>query len=310
MSHGRRVLAWVGATLVGAILALELGIKLYFFGLQPSPKELLVASENSTLVYELAPGVEATYSYLNPHQRGWEYRVRVGEDGFRSVPALPDPGAARIVVLGDSYAFGYGVDDDETFAQRLAELLRGRAEVRNWGVPGYNLAQQVELLRVRGPEAAPDIVVVALHPNDFEPTVFDHPRQVTWVRASHVYAVVKHLLYVNEDVEASLERTRLERIDQGLAAFATLLELRERLGFTLVLFKVSCWRGVDDGEVAQLFFDARRRAVQVVDLDAAFCAAFGEFTIPDDGHPTAEGHERLALRLLPTIEKLMEGPRR
>ena len=184
MARRLRALAWVGAALVGPLLVLELGIKLYFFGLHPSPKELLVASENSILVYELDPGVEATYSYLNPHQRGWEYRVRVGEDGFRSVPTPPAPGAARIVVLGDSYAFGYGVDDDETFAYRLAGLLRGRAEVRNWGVPGYNLAQQVELLRVRGPEAAPEFVVVALHPNDFEPSVFEHPRQVSWVRAS------------------------------------------------------------------------------------------------------------------------------
>jgi hypothetical protein len=310
MSREVRALAWVGAALVGAVCVMELGIKLYFFGLHPSPKELLVASENATLVYELAPGVEATYSYLNPHQRGWEYRVRVGDDGFRSVPTSTAPGAARVVVLGDSYAFGYGVDDAETFASRLAGLLRGRAEVRNWGVPGYNLAQQVELLRTRGPEAAPAIVVVALHPNDFEPTVFDHSRQVTWVRASHLYAVLKHLRYVNQDVEQRLERTRPERIDQGLAAFASLLELRERLGFALVLFKVSCWSGVDDLEVAQLFSDARRRGIEVVDLDSAFCAAFDAVTIPDDGHPTAEGHDRLAHRLLPTIEKLIEAPPR
>ena len=67
---------------------------------------------------------------------------------------------------------------------------------------------------------------------------------------------------------------------------------------------------MDDREVAQLFVDARRRAIHVVDLDSAFCAAFEEVTIPDDGHPTAEGHQRLALRLLPTIEKLIEAPGR
>jgi lysophospholipase L1-like esterase len=209
-------------------------------------------------------------------------------------------------VLGDSYAFGYGVDDDETFAHRLAGLLRGRAEVRNWGVPGYNLVQQVELLRERGRAAAPDLVVLALHPNDFEPTVFDHPRQVAWARASHLYAVVRHLRYVHEDVTERLERTRPERIDAGLAAFASLLELRDQLGFALVLFKVSCWSGVDDREVAQLFLDALRWGIHVVDLDPAFCAAFDEVTIPEDGHPTAEGHERLALRLLPTVQALIE----
>jgi lysophospholipase L1-like esterase len=310
MRRGRKVLVQVAVALVGVVLALELGIKLYFFGLHPSPKELLVASANETLVYELDPGVEATYTYLNPHQRAWEYSVRVGDDGFRSVPAARLSGDARIVVLGDSYAFGFGVDDDETFAARLAGLLGGRAEIRNWGVPGYNLAQQVELLRVRGREAAPDLVVLALHPNDFEPVVFDHARQVTWVRASHLYAVVKHLLYVGGDVEVQLEQTRAERVAEGLAAFGTLLELRERLGFELVLFKVSCWSGIDDHEVARLFLDARRRGLPVVDLDATFCAEFDALTIPDDGHPTAEGHERLAERLYPTLASLVERPRR
>jgi hypothetical protein len=133
---------------------------------------------------------------------------------------------------------------------------------------------------------------------------------VTWVRASHLYAVVKHLLYVGGDVEVQLEQTRAERVAEGLAAFGTLLELRERLGFELVLFKVSCWSGIDDHEVARLFLDARRRGLPVVDLDATFCAEFDALTIPDDGHPTAEGHERLAERLYPTLASLVERPRR
>lgn len=310
MRRARRALVASIATLLGVPLALELGIKLYFFGLHPSPRELLVASQDPTLVYELDPGVEGTYRYLNPHQRDWEYRVHVGDDGFRRVPGPVAPGAARLVVLGDSYAFGYGVDDEETFASRLAGMLGGRADVRNWGVPGYNLVQEVELLRVRGPEVAPDLVVLALHPNDFEPRVFERPRQVRWMRASHLYAVAKHLRYLQRDVEAWLEQTRRERIDAGLAAFATLLELREQLGFALVLFKVSCWSGSDDLEVAQLFDRARRRGIHVVDLDPAFCAAFADATIPDDGHPTAEGHERLARRLLPTVEALIGSRRR
>jgi lysophospholipase L1-like esterase len=297
---------WVGVTLGVAAVVVELGLKLYFFGLHPSPKQLLVASENPTLVYELQAGVEATYTYLNPHQRSWEYRVRVNEDGFRNVPAAAGPSAARIVILGDSYAFGYGVDDNETFAHRLAELLRGRAEVQNWGVPGYNLVQEVELLRARGPEAAADVVIVAFHPNDFEATVFAHPRQVTWMRASHTYAVVKHLLFIRDDPEARIEQTRQKRIDEGRAAFESLLEQRRRLGFVLVLFKVSCWSGVDDREVWHLFAEAQEQGIHVIDLDEPFCAALEEDTIPDDGHPTAEGHELLARRLLPVAEALLE----
>ncbi len=301
-----RALGFSLLAVLAVVGALELGIKLYYFGLEPSPKELLVPSDNPVLVYELARSLDSTYRYLNPHQRRWPYRVRLGEDGFRRVPATT--GGAGVVVLGDSYAFGYGVDDHETFANRLAEALPGRAEVHNWGVPGYNLVQQVELLRTRGAEADPSVVVLALHPNDFEPSVFARPAEVAWVRASHLYAVLEHLHYVSQDVESLLEASRQRRVAEGRAAFEKLLALRAERGFELLLFRVSCWSGADDREVAQLLREARRRGIPTVDLDHPFCGELETHSIPDDGHPTAEGHARLAARLLPSLEPLLPRP--
>ena len=166
---------------VAVLLLLELGIKLWFFGLHPSPKQLLLPSANPTLVYELRPGVEATYTYLNPLVRDWEYHVRVNAEGQRGPLLDRASGRPRVLVLGDSYAFGFGVNDDETFPQRLGELLGGRADVLNFGVPAYDLAQEVELLRTKGLAYAPDVVVLALHPNDFETPVFADAGQVRWV---------------------------------------------------------------------------------------------------------------------------------
>jgi hypothetical protein len=75
------------------------------------------------------------------------------------------PGRARVLMLGDSVGFGYGVADEETVGARLEQ--RG-LEVVNLCVPGYGTDQ--ELLRLEQ-EAAPwHADVVLLHfcvENDF-----------------------------------------------------------------------------------------------------------------------------------------------
>ena len=73
--------------------------------------------------------------------------------------------AARVVLLGDSQAWGFGVADDETLGVRLAESLdrRGRSgvEVVNLGTSGYGIDQSVLAWIVHGLDYSPDVVVFA-----------------------------------------------------------------------------------------------------------------------------------------------------
>jgi lysophospholipase L1-like esterase len=291
------------AAAVAILFLLELGVKLWLFGLHPSPKHLLVPSANPDLVYELHPGVEATYTYLNPQVRDLEYRVRVNAAGQRG--ALLDPSSAkpRVLVLGDSYAFGFGVNDDETFPHRLGELLGGRADVLNFGVPGYDLVQEVALLRAKGLAYDPDVVVLSVHPNDFEPPVFADADQLRWVLRSHLYAAWLHLRFVAQGgLDAATPVERAARIARGFAAFDALVAESAARGFDLVVFQASCWSGDDDAEVARLFQRARERGLPALEMDPATCAELDASSIPDDGHPTARGHLLLARRLLPLVE--------
>jgi lysophospholipase L1-like esterase len=301
----------VAALLAGGLavlLLLELGVKLWLFGLHPSPKLLLAPSANPTLVYELRPGVEATYTYLNPQVRDREYHVRVNAEGQRGALVDRASGKPRVLVLGDSYAFGFGVNDEETFPHRLEELLGGRADVLNFGVPAYDLAQEVELLRNKGLAYAPDVVVLALHPNDFEPPVFADAEQLRWVLRSHLYAAFLHLRFVAlEGRDANPDRDRAARIARGFAAFDQLVAESAARGFDLVVFQASCWSGDDDAEVARLFRDAQQRGIPALEMDRTFCAELEQHSIPDDGHPTAEGHLRLARRLLPLVEPRVDA---
>ena len=123
-------------------------------------------SDNPRLRFELRPGGVARA----------EVEYRVNELGLRGPEATTEktPGVGRVAVLGDSIAFGYWVSDGQGFARQLETLLNdgastgGRVEVLNFGVPGYNLEQEIEVLRSKALAFSPDLVVVLFCLNDLE----------------------------------------------------------------------------------------------------------------------------------------------
>lgn len=163
-------------------LTVEFGLRATGFGL--SEKSLHALHElrlDKPWLFGLRPGIEVTVPATG------DVVYRINEDGFRDrrYPLEPPPGTFRIIVLGNSVAFGYGVDETETFAKRLEEVLRQRYpgrpfEVLNFAVNGYNAYNQGALLADRGLQYEPDLVLVqfsvgVLH----DPTLhFDHQTQM------------------------------------------------------------------------------------------------------------------------------------
>ncbi len=90
-------------------------------------------------------------------------RTTIDARGFRGQPAPRHPGAAptRLLLLGDSVAFGYGVADDQTFAYLLDP--EGRSlEVANLAVPGYGVDQSLRRYELAGRTWRPQVVVLNL----------------------------------------------------------------------------------------------------------------------------------------------------
>ncbi|MHC4596399.1 MAG: SGNH/GDSL hydrolase family protein [Planctomycetota bacterium] len=84
--------------------------------------------------------------------------------------SIPKPeGTLRILILGDSIAYGVAVSKNKTFSNRLEGLLRKQfrtAQVINAGVSGYTAYNELQYYLTKGREFEPDIVIVAFCMND------------------------------------------------------------------------------------------------------------------------------------------------
>ncbi|MFH1799440.1 MAG: SGNH/GDSL hydrolase family protein [Candidatus Omnitrophota bacterium] len=95
--------------------------------------------------------------------------VHTDSAGFRGIreysPEKPQ-GIIRIAVLGDSFVFGFGIQDGETFPALLESQDKTR-EVLNLGVPGYGIDQIYLSYREIARKYHPDMVLIGIFQEDF-----------------------------------------------------------------------------------------------------------------------------------------------
>jgi hypothetical protein len=118
---------------------------------------------------------------LRPNQhvvhQGWEFRAVIETNalGFRDGETTYARSDARwrILLLGDSFGFGYGVERRFGFADRLEDKLPG-IEVVNLSVTAYGTDQELLLYDAEGSKFDVDVVMLALTvSNDFADIVKD-----------------------------------------------------------------------------------------------------------------------------------------
>jgi hypothetical protein len=130
---------------------------------------LIRPNPNPRIVYELWPGLDVVFD--SSHGRN-PPRVRTSRAGFRDrdYAAEKGKGTRRVVGIGDSLMFGWGVDQGQDYLSQVEERLNGGSagawEVLNTAVPGYNTAMEVETLEAKGLAYQPDLVVLGFCAND------------------------------------------------------------------------------------------------------------------------------------------------
>jgi hypothetical protein len=163
---------------------------------------------DSPLEYDLQPG--ATRENTVPKTgKTWQYQIN--SDGFRGEDFATRNSGKRILFVGDSYTFGWAVDQEqvlpESVERELAKLpYELEVDACNLGVSGYNTFQEYHLLNQVIDRYSPDLVVLGFVMNDAEPqqTVTTQPSSHYKFVSSWLFAYIKvqinHYVYEGEPV--------------------------------------------------------------------------------------------------------------
>jgi hypothetical protein len=150
--------------LIVVLVIVEIVFRL-IFGSPLAPKgQGLAQRKEGEAKYTLTANLDRQYAGV---------RVVTNSLGLRDYrPPSKSSDKEQILVLGDSFTFGYGVPLEGSYPYRLEQLLNGQAgadeyEVINAGVPGYDTVDEFELLQTILPEYSPRWIIVGLHPGDF-----------------------------------------------------------------------------------------------------------------------------------------------
>jgi hypothetical protein len=157
-----------------AILMFEAGTRL--LGVRFPSLAPIATSDRNLWVYNPtkgwfhAPGAHGQ-STLGGPDRG---EITINSLGLRGPEVGPkQEGVRRVLVFGDSFVFGIGVDEPHLLTTQLAHMLGPSAEVVNLGVSGYSTDQELILFQELGPPLEPDLVILVACDNDFDGNLED-----------------------------------------------------------------------------------------------------------------------------------------
>jgi hypothetical protein len=150
----RALLFGAVAALLGTVLTLAVAeVALRVVDYPPAAFSPWIRSD--AFGFRLAPGIDL-------RMRGPEYDVDVRTNSLGMRDDEPGPkDRPRVLLLGDSFAMGYGVERGQLFADLLEKDLG--IDVEDAGTGGYEIVQQPRVLAELGPKLKPDLVVYALY---------------------------------------------------------------------------------------------------------------------------------------------------
>lgn len=168
-----------------SVVAIEVGLRVFSYISQSNEFEKLIAerpqptreqactlgdiiqiSNDPDIVFELRPDLNTRFL---------EVPLRTNSHGFRSpeISMAREEGEFRILGLGDSVMFGWGVPARSSYLNRarvkLARHFPGcDVKMINTAVPGYNGVMEAATLKRKGLQFSPDIVVLGVVQNDLD----------------------------------------------------------------------------------------------------------------------------------------------
>lgn len=287
------------------------------------------------------------------HPAGFAFTISTNHEGERWVPAPRDsdrklnrrpqeaspgnPGDTmpagkkdQLWILGDSIAMGYGIDDGETVAARIAN--NSSMEVHNLGVDGLGAVGIKHRLRVALDRYDTDgstgtiHAVWIFHPSDF----VDDPRDLSRIGSPlkgglfRLHFFLSKESYLYNALRSLMEKMRLQQRDNSYNVSAIPLPAADHPTYRAMeeTIKLARSRKVDlilliypdldrttgkpeasspvKSAVHQFF---KERGIPVIDMFGTFRSPSGDVLyLPDDGHPTGAGANLMAKAVLAFLQ--------
>lgn len=151
-------------SLIMTLLILELLFRILMPGWAPMQADRKFWVYDDLLGWSHKANEEGTYNHPD-----FSVSVSNNPDGQRDLEYTVEriQGKNRMLVLGDSMGWGFGVELEERFSEVL-ESKYPDWEVINASVSGYGTDQELLYYKHRGSKYQPDVVLVLFHPNDVE----------------------------------------------------------------------------------------------------------------------------------------------
>jgi lysophospholipase L1-like esterase len=149
-----------------SLALLEVGVRVLgqdrFQVERPNPERAVFWHYDDLLGWKHLPTEEGRFSLADV-----DVEVTINGQGLRdrSYSYQPPEGVFRIVVLGDSFVWGFGVEQDEIFTE-IMEQSQNNLEVINLGISGYSTDQEYLLLKQEGLKYNPQLILLMVFEND------------------------------------------------------------------------------------------------------------------------------------------------
>jgi hypothetical protein len=206
-------------------------------------------SSDKRLIYELKPNLDREFGHN---------LLRTNAAGMRAdrdYPGAKPDGVLRVIGVGDSGMWGWGLDQGEGYMEVAGQEWNARGdlppvEVLNLAVPGYNTYQELQSLESKGLAYQPDVVVIGWCDNDFMLPFFMYSRRDHWKepgsyflsllidRRAFLEKVTPEVLKLGDMPEGSVDAAVMEHAgDEGVRkSLRRFRELGVEHGFQVLLF--------------------------------------------------------------------------
>jgi hypothetical protein len=286
------------------------------------------ARHHSALGYTLKPG-ECTFSNLE-----FSNRFKINSAGFRDDEASLE--APEIIILGDSQAMGWGVDQEETFAH-LLEKKTGR-RVLNAAISSYGSVRALMALKTINRRHLKYIVlqysdndymenymfakggnnIAVMSDDDYNCLVRSHAREIAYYPGRLTYSSLKQAIpalhwfdRLRPQADCLKKWEHMQRPEDGdpsprvaaqLFGNAVIAAGVDLSGVQLIFLEVSAFMR-NTSIIDQIKHSDPLKLATLITLDVSNFLSIGDF-YPLDGHLKASGHAKIASAL----HRIVGGP--